>query len=348
MRYVAHTLVLIGTCSALIASGISASAQSASPTPTATAHTPVTIVGVAQSARLLAAPPLPTTRSWLSLYGLPAHWRVLFDGEPFQADITLSKRQIFIVPLEDYRRVFHKSDVAKFARVLAELEALVSTPSPSLAPTAEWTPLPLPEQSNVMQARLNSLRFANGRGVRMIAHFTQEIQPVTAEQLTYVFQGLTDDRRFFVAAYFPVQTSALPLSPEDMSNDERDWLRRDYQVYLEQVAARLESPTTVFTPSLRALDAMMASLRVNQAELSAAEAPTLHIVRTTDFLNLRAEPSMRAAVLAILPPSFELTLSGRTNDERWAFVKLRDGRSGWVSTLYLAPRNAIRRLPVTR
>ncbi len=342
-------LLAVWVCAGLLARMPNALAQTAQPTPTPSPEgVRLNVAGVARSARLVAAPPLPTTRSWLTLYGLPAHWRVLFDDAPLSPEVDPRIPQMFIVPLDDYRAVFRGGATNAFTQTLAALSALLDAPSPLIAVTEDWTLLPLSECSNVMQALVSRVNFNNGRGVRWVTHFTQEIRPITADQLTYVFQGVTDDRRLFVAAYFPLQTDVLPSSPSELSASDRDLLRSDYQQYLAEVAANLKMPTAVFTPSLRALDAMMTSVQIDADALLKAQAPAARLARTSDLLNLRAAPSTRAAVITTLPRGFEVMLMGRSNDNRWALVRLRDGRTGWVSAQYLEPRSAINGLPVIR
>lgn len=56
-------------------------------------------------------------------------------------------------------------------------------------------------------------------------------------------------------------------------------------------------------------------------------------------VNLRASPSMSATVVTILPETAPIVLAGPPRDEaglRWFNVRTRDGRSGWVSSGYVA------------
>ena len=90
--------------------------------------------------------------------------------------------------------------------------------------------------------------------------YTQEMRPnpINNEELTYNFQGLTRDGRYYVAARFAVTHPSLPKGI-DFANVERDkkllYLRRD-----ERKLSRL--PESSFRPSLKSLKALLSSVEI--------------------------------------------------------------------------------------
>jgi hypothetical protein len=84
---------------------------------------------------------------------------------------------------------------------------------------------------------------------------------VLEQQVFYTFQGLSDDGRFYVAAFFPVRTGVFPTEPpEGLAVPDPNYLT----TLTEQVRLLNGQPGEAMTPPLAELDAWVASLRFGQ------------------------------------------------------------------------------------
>ncbi|MCA9990320.1 MAG: hypothetical protein H6666_06780 [Ardenticatenaceae bacterium] len=116
----------------------------------------------------------------------------------------------------------------------------------------------------ILQAHLQYLTFANGSGVRFLTQYSQVAELVNNFKLLYVFQGLTNDGRTYIAAVFPVASAILPASGEFVAADMEEFVA-SYPTYLDITRQQLNAqPVFNFTPSLADLDALFRSMRVNE------------------------------------------------------------------------------------
>jgi hypothetical protein len=123
--------------------------------------------------------------------------------------------------------------------------------------------LPLTNASQAFHARLHYLDFANGSGVSYLTQFAMGPSPINNQELLYTFQGMTADREYFVAAFFPVSLPGL-LSTPQLSEEEFANLMANYPAYLSDTTALLDGqPAEAFTPDLAQIDRLIQSLTVH-------------------------------------------------------------------------------------
>ena len=122
--------------------------------------------------------------------------------------------------------------------------------------------LPLFNAAQVMHAHVQYLDFKTGQGLRYLTMFSQGIVPINNNELIYTYQGLTSDRRYYVAAVLPVTHPSLPADG-NVSGKEPPEFTSDFTAYLANTAASLNTqPAESFTPNLTLLDAMMSSIEI--------------------------------------------------------------------------------------
>jgi hypothetical protein len=105
------------------------------------------------------------------------------------------------------------------------------------------------------------LDFRTGSGILFLTQYSNEWlpNPVNNEELTLVYQGLTEDGRFYVAARLAVTHPDLPRGIDFTDDTERD---RQFN-YLKKEEKELdEFPEASFQPSLGSLKAMLSSLQI--------------------------------------------------------------------------------------
>lgn len=305
----------------------------------------LTINGVASQVRAEIVPRKPNIRFPIDWNGWPRHLRLSFDGDQLTERFDPRQRQILILPLQDYRALFRGAEAESFNEAIQAFQALLIERPTALS--EDPLLLPASDLSQAMRAQVRYLAFDGGSGVRFVTHLTQEIHPLTASSLIYTFQGVTWDGQYYIAAYFPVTTTALPATPADISQTERDAFKGDYLAYVDDIAQRLNAQPQSFTPSLDALDAMIASLQISDAllappRLSASEP----IGRATDLLNIRAGPGTRFRIISRLAAGDSAELLARDATGGWLRVRSASGVTGWVSRAYIDTAFDIRQLPV--
>ena len=329
--------------------GADGQAEQAVQIPALTVNLPqgisLAINGVASKARADVVPRQPNIRFPIDWNGWPRHLRVFFDEDQFSETFDPRERQLLILPLQDYQALFRAEEAASFATAIQDFRFLLAARPARL----EQDPLLLPSSglSQAMRAQVRYLDFAGGRGVRFVTHLTQEIKPLTAASLVYTFQGLTDDGWYYIAAYIPVTTTALPATLKDVTKAERDEFKRDYLAYVGGIAKMLDDQPQSFTPSLAALDAMIMSLQivgdVLGADALSADAP---VGQAIELLNIRSGPGTRFRVVGRLAAGERARLIARDAAAGWLRIRTEAGLVGWVSRDYLDTPFDIRLLPI--
>ena len=182
-----------------------------------------------------------------------------FSGYPAGGDI---EPQVVVVPLD-----LDHSD--RIGNNLDALKTLITT-GPDLSRTfAAYMPaqgsqvLPIFPQTNAVCAIAAGMRYQNfqwGSGMRFVSAFAQGPAPVAPEELVYLYQGISDDGRYYVAARFPVTLDSAsaaklgqPPSPDSDLDTSTKW-NRGFAEQLRQL------PDGAYVPSLNSLDAMVGSI----------------------------------------------------------------------------------------
>jgi hypothetical protein len=143
---------------------------------------------------------------------------------------------------------------------VANLEALLDGGS-----TGNSLPLlPNFNAAQVFHAQYQVVPFSSGGGIRYITLYAQYYAPINNHDLFYTYQGLTHDGLYWVSAILPINNPILPTSgdtiPGDMSQEQ---FAANYGPYITDLTNQLNSQTSdSYTPSLAALDALVASMTI--------------------------------------------------------------------------------------
>lgn len=160
--------------------------------------------------------------------------------------------------------------LADFARLPDGLSSTFDTLQSMLEPDAEldtepiYAMLLLPDRIApvLFQDVFRPIDFQNGRGLSYFAQYSYAADPITS--LVYTFTGLTSDGLYYVTLQRAVTTDLLPdLATDDYKQSDWQAFYDNYDSYREQIAdsLRAASPDD-FTPSLKPLDALIASLNI--------------------------------------------------------------------------------------
>jgi hypothetical protein len=171
------------------------------------------------------------------LNGQPARLRLRFDGEPLPAAVNPLQRQVIVYPLAAYRALFPAGGQVLLDERVAALRRLLAE-RPEFVDTEEIPVLPDPESAQAFRARIRYLRFDAGAGVAFITRYPAS-GAAPAGPLTWTFQGLTDDGRYWVSAFHPVHVPGLPRTgPEYATVRHLDATRPgDFRPSLDTLAA---------------------------------------------------------------------------------------------------------------
>ena len=113
----------------------------------------------------------------------------------------------------------------------------------------------------MFHAQEKYIDFQNGSGIRYLTQYSQDITPITNQNLFYTFQGLTADGAYYVTATFPISAPTLADEP---AIDDWNAFGAGYQDYLTQTINDLNTLTSdEYEPDLALLDTMVQSLRVD-------------------------------------------------------------------------------------
>lgn len=119
--------------------------------------------------------------------------------------------------------------------------------------------LPNNNASQSILSRVEYLDFTAGFGILFLTQYSQEMQPnpVNNEELTYNFQGLTKDDKYYIAARFAVTHPSFPKGIDYTDHIERD----KNELYLRNAERKLNGlAEQSFQPSLPKLKTLLTSI----------------------------------------------------------------------------------------
>lgn len=205
----------------------------------------------------------------------PEHRAFVFTGDYTDQhnESFFSEPEIRIYPIDEYRAIINQSEDLR--RIIDQefeslKEALNKKPTSF---TYEAPFVAVLEAGQLFQAKVKYISFRNGNGILYLTYFCNDPTQgcvINNQALSYIFQGLTDDGRYFIYATFPVKTNLLPLSdpPKDefgcfnpKGRPTFEQLTIACKKYGQKVGSRLEPlPAGNFEPSLDLFDQLIQSL----------------------------------------------------------------------------------------
>jgi putative hemolysin len=193
--------------------------------------------------------------------GTPAAIRFLFDGAKAEDYFNPHLAQVLVYKAEDWINLDPST-----AATVANLKTLLATKPVSM--TGSLPVLPPITGMQRFYAQAQYLDFQNGTGVGFLTTYGLDVSPVTADQLFYTFQGLTNDGKYYVAAFHPISTTLLPAQPAPMSGTEYDEFAQNYETYITTLTAQLnELISAGYVPDLVLVEDLMRSIEIADTTL---------------------------------------------------------------------------------
>lgn len=187
--------------------------------------------------------------------GAPAHTAFGFNNEKITADANPFQPAVRIYPTDDLKAL----DPAVAKQVIALQAMLDAKPAATEFPVPVF---PVFNAQQVIHPQMKYLNFKNGQGVRFATFYAQDVSPITNDGLFYTFQGLTNDGKYYVTAFWTLRTDQLPNSYQDAKVQDYDAFVKQFETYMNGTSDLLGAlPPEAFTPNLSALDQMVESIQ---------------------------------------------------------------------------------------
>lgn len=200
---------------------------------------------------------------------VPQHLFIKFKKTDFRR-----KTEIYIFPVADYRRMYAVSNelTERFDDELKALEMTIKDKNFRLKNQIPF--IPTWDGSQTFQSKVKQFSFQNGKGIFFLTQFDIETSLINNGSLTYCFEGITNDKKFYVLGLFPVKTSFLPeyyeREFEGYKIPEKSWDMnknevKQYKNYISKVTKRLENLSSdKYNPSLDYFQEMISSLKIEK------------------------------------------------------------------------------------
>lgn len=163
--------------------------------------------------------------------------------------------KIYVFPVEGYEAASEQA-----ALIIDDLRALLDEQpaNPEAIPV-----LPAFNAAQMLRTQVEYLRFQNGSGVRFLTMYAQAAYPVNNQGLIYVYQGLTDDGKYYVSAILPVTHPDLQPTGANAPNGDWPAFNENFENYLAEITLQINQyEAGSFSPTLTVLDGMMESITV--------------------------------------------------------------------------------------
>jgi hypothetical protein len=175
-------------------------------------------------------------------------------------DLYMEQAQVYVAPVDEYLLVDELAEPT-----VTFLQDMIGQQIPNLDGCIPE--LPLGDffrtcDHQQFHSNIGYFDFQNGSGVRFVSVYgIQDLSPVDNETLTYVFQGFTDDGKYFLKAVVRLLHAQLPdvgEIPTEIYSEDASGVA----VYFDDFAVLLDQNEADFAPVLEWIDAFLASLRV--------------------------------------------------------------------------------------
>ena len=203
---------------------------------------------------------------------MPKH--VLFTIK-FPRILPFAEREgtIEIIPIEDYRRMYAVSDedTKLFDKQLQIVRKEVRSKS---LPKKDNIPiLPFWDGQDIFTAKVKRISFQEGQGIFWLRQWSQDFGNLfNNEKLTFMYQGISDDDKYYILAEFPLIVSFLPENEKEFKDYkpsqnyiEFEKHQKEYENYVAKIIKRLNTlPQNEFEPNLDEFEKVISSFKIEK------------------------------------------------------------------------------------
>lgn len=194
--------------------------------------------------------------------GMPASIRFMFDGQKAETYFNPNLAQVLVYKTDDWAKL----DPSTAASVDALKKMLQEKPTTFEKGIPVLPPIPA---AQVFQVKPQYVDFQNGSGIAFVTYYAQDASPVQSNQIFYTFQGLTGDAKYYVAVFYPLNTTLLPKRAEDaFGNQSYDEWAKNYDTYLKNLVSAMNGLNdAAYTPDLVLIQDLIKSINVGDTTL---------------------------------------------------------------------------------
>jgi len=191
----------------------------------------------------------------------PEHVKFEFDN--YALYDTFHDAQILVFPAQEYAAM-NEGAAANIAKLQAIIAGTAAANADNLPHITTFN------AAQVFAAQIQTIKFANGSGVRFLTEYAQYVATANNKYLFYNFQGLTDDGKYYILAILPVSHPLLAYDEKHETVipeggipfpgfDNTD--ASAFDAYYDSVVALLDQQAAnSFTPTLTDLDRLIESI----------------------------------------------------------------------------------------
>lgn len=181
--------------------------------------------------------------NWMN--GEPEFLHITFDNE--KADTwNYKQRQLLVYPVQTYLALYEADGKKEFNGWMATMKKIIANKN---ADGVEEIPvLPSGDGHQVFRAQKKFVKFKQGSGIRFVSQYSNGDPPLSNKDMFYTFQGLTNDNRYYISFFHPLNIKDLP---ENISAEKS-----------EEYANKVEQKR--FSPTLDSLDRVIESLNLTE------------------------------------------------------------------------------------
>lgn len=192
----------------------------------------------------------------------------------FDLSTSFSDMYIAVYPLDDFPRMY-AVDKGSVEGAIKENENLKKVLKDKNFRVENQIPyLPFIDAGQTFQAKVKHFDFPGGKGILFLTFWETQFEFPSNRQLRYVFEGLTNDGKYYILAEMPVSVDFLPEESSDEYEgykiygkekfDGKVVLKRMSEVN-KKIGNRLENlPENEFKPKLKNLEEVISSLKIEQ------------------------------------------------------------------------------------
>jgi hypothetical protein len=187
-----------------------------------------------------------------------------------------SPAEISVYEIDEYKNAFAPDPnyIQNLDKSFLEMQNRIDDPGKIKSYGLEQLPfIPFADADQAFYAKAQIVNFQNGKGLLFLTQFNQDTSIINNERLVYIFQGLSNDNRYFIYAEFPVSAKGLPASdadsledyktPENFYGDKFEENKKAYDKYRNKIAFELDHfSDEQFTPKLSKIESLISSIKI--------------------------------------------------------------------------------------
>lgn len=190
---------------------------------------------------------------------------------------SFMKPEITVYSVREYERAFaaDRELASEVRATIAKLRKILRSRNPNFAGAVPL--LPIPDGYLAFRSHVAFIKFRGGTGLVYVTQGQQDEMPINNQNLSYEFEGLTDDGRTLVLASFPLAAPFLAYNRDDatyegkvtecncFSGPRYRRFQREYGAYVREMKTKLNQlPAAQFQPKLQLYNQLLSSIEVRE------------------------------------------------------------------------------------